>query len=378
MKKYCITIASIIFCITIKAQDPSYSSFNSNRLLFNPSLVGATGAQSWKARLKTQWLRDGGSGYKTAGLLFEETMPCTILDGGIKINVNEEGQGLYRTVEAGLLSAITLPINSKYHDHNFKIGLDAAFGINSINYERLIWSDQLDPKEGPKLPTNFIAPNGGNSAWFFNPGFGVSLRSLWNKEKRNAVMTNFGIGMYRFWALKDKLTNQSISVLGLSNPNNLRFTFFGETEFVPISYGRKYISFRPLIFYQKQGELDYMELGFRAGYSKRAGISLYYHLSPNNELGQTKWITAGTDFQLKADERKLIELNLSFSQNIGGLQNFSGPQFEIGFTYHIRKSSICNILGLEDDVPYSNEYKCPIMAFTPGKRKMYENIWYKN
>ena len=84
------------------------------------------------------------------------------------------------------------------------------------------------------------------------------------------------------------------------------------------------------------------------------------------------------DWLFKIKPGKAIDINLSYSENIGGLKNLVGPQIELGFSIHLAKSSICNLLGLEDDVPYNTEYKCPLMALTPGKRKMYENIWYKN
>jgi type IX secretion system PorP/SprF family membrane protein len=372
----------IVFALAISfnsySQDPSYTSFHNNRLLFNPSLVGTNGTQSLKARAKSQWFNDGGGGFKTVGLQWEETVPCSIIDIGAKFNANEEGSGRYRTLEAGILTSIFRPFTyKKINEHNIRLGGDFSWGQNNIDYSRLVWSDQLDKKYGVVLPTSFVAPNGGSSTVYFNPGVGVSLRSLWNKHKVNAVMTNIGLALYRFYNFSGDEINQSVSVLGLDNANPYRITAFAEAEFIPKYYGRKYVSMRPSILYQKQGKVDYIEAGFRAGYTRRAGLGFYYHASFDNVYDQTKWITATTDFQLKMGKGKLLEINLSYSENLGGLKNFSGPQFEIGFTYHLNKSSLCNILGQEDDVPYTDEYKCPIMTVTPGKRKMYENIWGK-
>ena len=381
MNKKLISVFAIFMLIHfhISAQDPAYQNFAQNRFLFNPSLTGSYGAQSWKLRSKMQWNNDGGNGYKTLSLLFEETIPCSILDIGAKVNYNEEGAGLYRTLELGFLSSAFLPLGrSKYSDHNFKLGVDFSWGFNTIDFSRLIWSDQLDPKYGNINPTTFVNPNQGRSSWYFNPGFGVSLRSLWNKKSTKAYMTNFGAALYRFYSLEDGEINQSVSVLGLKNSNPYRLSVFAEAEFVPVYFSRKYLTFRPMILYQKQGNIDYLESGFRAGYLRNAGIGLYYHTAPGNKIGQTPWMTFTTDFLISVGSGKKLELSLSYSENLGGLQNFVGPQFEIGISYHLSKSSICNLMGMEDDVPYNNEYICPIMAITPGKRKMYENIWYKN
>lgn len=360
-------------------QDAAYSNFAQNRFLFNPSLTGSYGAQSWKMRSKLQWNNDGGSGYKTISLLFEETMPCSIIDIGAKINYNEEGAGIYSTLEMGFLSSAFLPFKTgKFNDHNFKMGMDFSWGVNSIDFSRLIWSDQLDPKYGNINATTFTSPNDGRSSWYFNPGFGVSIRSLWNKKSPKAVMTNIGGALYRFYSVNDGEINQSVSVLGLKNSNPYRITAFFEAEYLPIYYNRKFMSVRPLLLFQKQGNLNYLETGLRVGYLKSAGLSTYYHAAPRNQYGQTQWLTFSTDFMIPVGKGKKMEMSLSYSENIGGLQNFVGPQFEIGISYHLSKSSICNLMGMEDDVPYNSEYICPIMAITPGKRKMYENIWYKN
>lgn len=361
-------------------QDPAYQNFIQNRFLFNPALTGSNGAQSWKFRSKLQWNNDGGGGYKTLSLQFEETMPCSIVDLGFKMNYNEEGAGLYRTMEAGMLASafITPPFNTLFSDHNIKVGLDFSWGLNTIDFSRLIWSDQLDPKYGVRFPTSFVPPNDGQSSVYFNPGLGFSWRAVWNKKSPKAWMTNMGLAMYRFISVQDGEVNQSVSVLGLKNTNPYRLTGFFESEWVMLYFNSKFISLRPSVLYQKQGNINYAEAGVRAGYLRDAGIGVYYHTAPGNDFGQTPWISLSTDFMVPVGKGKKMELSFTFSENVGGLQNFSGPQFEIGISYHLAKSSVCNLLGFKDDVPYDNSYKCPIMAITPGKRKIYENIWYKN
>jgi len=378
--KNTIVFIVLLTCIMVSAygQDPAYQDFIHSRFLFNPSLTGSYGSQSWKVRSKFQWNRDGGGGYKTASLLFEETMPCSILDIGAKVNYNEEGAGIYRTLEAGFLTSAFLPFSfSQFSDHNFRMGIDFSWGINSIDFSRLVWSDQLHPKYGIIFPSSFIPPNEGRSSWYFNPGFGVSLRSIWNKKKTNAVMTNFGLALYRFYSIEDGEINQSVSILGLKSTNPYRISFFAESEFVPLYYGGKYVSVRPHILAQKQGPLYYLEAGMRLGYTRTAGVGACIHTVPGNTIGQTPWLSVTTDFMIPIQNGKRLELNFTYSENLGGLKNLVGPQFEIGISYHFAKSGVCNLLGMEDDVPYNTEYVCPIMALTPGKRKMYENIWYK-
>jgi hypothetical protein len=373
------TVLLVFAGVHLSAQDPAYQSFTQNRFLFNPSLTGSYGAQAWKVRSKAQWNNDGGGGYKTVSLLFEETMPCSILDIGAKVNYNEEGAGIYQTLDFGFLTSAFLPFpTGRQHDHNARIGLDFSWGVNTIDFSRLIWSDQLDPKYGNVNPTSFATNSQGRSAWYMNPGIGISLRSLWFKKRKNAFMTNMGFAMYRFYSLNEGNINQSVSVLGLQNDNPFRISVFFETEFISKYYGKQFISVRPSVLYQKQGAIDYFETGVRVGYSKSAGLGLFCHFSPFNQFGQSPWITLNTDFMISLGKGKKLETFIAWSESIGGVQNLIGPQIEVGFNVYFRKSGICNLLGLKDDVPYNVEYNCPIMALTPGKRKMYEDIWYKN
>jgi hypothetical protein len=365
--------------VTVLSQDPAYLNFSQNRFLFNPSLTGIQGAQSYKLRSKLAWNNDGGQGYKTLSMVYEETVPCSILDIGFKLNYNEEGAGLYRTSELGFLSAAFIPVSrSQFSDHNLRIGLDFSWGLNSIDFSRLVWSDQLDAKYGAIFPSSFIPPNEGRSNVYMNPGLGFSFRSLWNKKSKKAVMTNTGVALYRFYSTDAGEINQSVSVLGLRSPNPYRLTAFAELEFVPLYYGGRFLTLRPTVVYQKQGNIHYVEAGMRAGYLRDAGIGCYFHTVPGSQVGQTRWFTLTTDFMISTGNGKKIEFSLSWSENVGGLQNLVGPQFELGISYHLASSNICKLMGLEDDVPYNQTYTCPIMSLTPGKRKMYENIWYKN
>lgn len=378
MNKF-FTFFFIIYVHFLSAQDPAYTDFDHSRMIFNPSLVGSSGAESLKFRSKFQWNNDGGDGYKTGSILFEEAMPCSIVDIGLKFNFNEEGKGVYRTIESGILTSACLPFSiSPRHSHNFKFGFDFSWGVNTIDFSRLIWSDQLDKKYGIVRHSSFVSQDGNRSAVYFNPGIGFSLKSVWNKKSSKAIVTNFGFATYRFYSFRSGEINQSVSILGLNNSNPYRLTAFVQSEFIPRIYEKKYMTVRPLVLFQKQGNLNYMEAGARLGYLKTTGIGFYFHTVPFVNSTPTSWLTIKNDYLFYLNKKRIMELNLNYSTNFGGLKNFVGPIFEIGLSFHFAKSSICNKLGKEDDVPYDSNSKCPIMSISPGKRKIYENIWYKN
>jgi type IX secretion system PorP/SprF family membrane protein len=374
---YIIFSLSLFYISFLSGQDLQYNSFHQNRMLFNPSLTGSHGSQSLRIQSKMQWWNDGGRGYRNLGIMYEESIPCSILDIGFKLLGSEEGEGIYRTTEAGFLSSVYLPINStKQSVHNVKFGVDFSWGFNSIDFSRLIFSDQLDPKYGVVFPSSFSPPNEGLSSVYFNPGFGFSVKSLWNKNKKNPIASNFGLAMYRFYTINDGEINQSVSLLGLKTTNPYRMSGFAELEFVAYQKNRKFVSLRPLVLYQRQGSLHYIETGSRIHFTRSLGVGLYYHTCPGNEIGQTPWFTISTDVATFTSHGRKLQFVFSYSENMGGLQNLVGPHFELGIAYHLAKSTVCKWLKLEDEVKYSSGFKCPVMSISPGNFKLYENTWY--
>lgn len=358
------------------SQDPTFISFSSNRSLYNPAMVGYSGAQSIQIKGKSQWQNDGGGGYRTLSMIFEETVPCSLLDFGGKLLLNEEGSGLYRTGEVGILSSIYLPLKlSKSSAHNVRIGLDASWGINSINFDKLIFSDQLDPKYGPINPTGFVLPGENSSNTYATPGFGLVVRSLWNKLSSSSIASGFGVALYRFYNFSENNFNQSVSILGLNNSNGQRLTAFLDFEFSTRGGLFKNFLIKPQFFYQKQGVIDYGEIGSRFSLLRDLGLTLLYHTDFSSNTNGTKWVSANFDFVNKFRNNTAIGINLGYAMNLGGLSNLVGPQFELGVSLYLAKSSICKLLDKDDAVPY-NQLKCPFYSLSRGQSKLYENIWY--
>lgn len=367
----------LIFNSTIcSAQDATYNTFLQSKMLYNPSLVGSDGAQSWKIRSKAQWLGDG-AGYRSASVLFEETVPCSIIDIGGKFNFNQEGDGGFQTYEFGFLSAIYAPFSAGESEHNFRMGADFGWGINRLDFSKLVWSDQLDPKYGVVRASGFGAEGVNYSKVYFNPGVGISLRSLINKSSSKAWLLNIGVAAYRLVSIYNVRVNQSASVLGLNKININRVNGFVSSKFVLRQARGELMVMEPFLVYQQQGEIGYIEGGARYGYLSNAGITGSFHRSTIGS-NTTAWASYTADFSFVSGRTNRSDIFFTYSHNVSGLQNFVGPQFEVGLNIHFRRSSVCKLLDKDDEIPYNSEFICPIMTISPGKRKMYEQIWFKN
>ena len=196
--------------VSLFGQDPFYNQFYMNESRFNPALVGYRGALSVMSKYKTQWNNNQTAGFQTGLLSLEESLPCSIFDYGLSMNGDQEGDGLLKTYELGFRAAGTIAWDAGYSSHNARIGLGLSWSGKRIDYSRLLFSDELDPKYGSvdvlgqDLPTEFIPPNDGRSLWFFSPSIGFTHRILVNRQSRRSPTIHYGIAVHNAFSLGRK------------------------------------------------------------------------------------------------------------------------------------------------------------------------------
>lgn len=371
---------------TSVAQDPTYTQFFLNESRFNPALVGYRGALSFMAKYKTQWNTTGVSGFQSGYFSMEESLPCSVFDYGISMNGDQEGDGLLKTLETALRVAGTVAWDAGFSSHNARIGLGLGWASKRIDYDRLLFSDELDPKygtvnsQGVDLSTAFIPPNDGRSLWFFSPSIGFSHRILLNRQNRKSPTLHYGIAVHHAFSLGDReYTGNIESILSADTRIAPRINVFANGEFILISNGRSFFSTQPVFVWQQQSQLSYFEIGNRFHLNRNLSMGVHYHgnVSKLDRNMDTNWLTIEGQFGGMTGAGRRIDLGVSYAANLTGLRNYLGPILEVSLGIHLAKSPTCKLAGFGDEVPYGNDIKCPTSALTPGRRKLYEGIWYK-
>ncbi len=373
-------LPALMGCFGLVAQDPFALSFQSNRALINPSFVGIHGVESILMNAKMQWNNRGdvSDRYQTLSVLVEEPLPCTrLLDIGLKFLHDQEGKTRYKTTEIGFLSNITISKKGRLVRHNFRIGGDFSFGRNSLDFSNLIFSDQLDPKYGiydqygNPNPTAFVA-SGNNQSWYFNPGFGISYIRNANAGTHRSNVINIGAAAYRAYGTINTRWLQYNSLTGIATVDPWRLTahFLYEKNYAHLNSNLSKIKF--FAVYQIQGGIDYVEIGTRVGViNNRLGLTSSLHFTPYSQYtNNTKWIDLMLEYRFKPKQGRLIEVNLSYGHNIGGLSNTIGPILGLGFAYRLNKSTLCKL----DNIYDVNCYDLTL----PENWRIYENVWYKD
>ncbi len=368
----------------IEAQDPFYTHFYGNEAYFNPALVGLKGSFSLNAKYKSQWPADNVSPFVSGMISVEESMPCNLFDYGLSLNFDEEGAGRFRTYDFGFRFAGTPAFTLGNSVHNIKLGAAFQWSLKTVDYSKFIFSDELHPKYGTvdvfgnDLATGFVPPNEGESHVFFTPAIGIAYNWLSNEDSKKATSLLIGGAVHNAFSIGNDLLGNEESILGIGTKIPVRINAFARAEFILSNNNRNFWSMGPMLFYQQQGLLEYGEAGFFTSFNRTLRGAVLYHFSPQTLSGNsTNWFSFNVEFGGRLSQDRRVDLGLSYSNNFSGLRNIVGPIFEFSITYHLAGSPVCGWMGRGDEVPYGKGPKCPTAAFSPGRKKMYENIWYE-
>ncbi|HMT00662.1 MAG TPA: hypothetical protein PKA12_18045, partial [Saprospiraceae bacterium] len=159
---------------------------------------------------------------------------------------------------------------------------------------------------------------------------------------------------------------------GIATVDPWRFTahFLYEKNYAHLNSNLSKIKF--FAVYQNQGGIDYVEIGARVGViNNRLGLVSSLHFTPLSQYtNNTKWVDLMLEYKFKPRQGRLVEMNLSYGHNIGGLSNTIGPILGLGFAYRLNKSTLCKL----DNIYDVNCYDLTL----PENWRIYENVWYKN
>ncbi|MEO0471454.1 MAG: type IX secretion system membrane protein PorP/SprF [Bacteroidota bacterium] len=147
----------IFFSTEAAAQDPQYSQFYANQLLLNPAFAGAGTGPRVAMNYRAQWVRIPGF-YKQFSFSYDQPVYFLGSRQGLGINFNSDQAG------EGDLTKLNVSINYAYQveitDDNFlRFGLAGGIQQASLDFFKLRFPDQIDPRDGFVRPSNEPVPN---------------------------------------------------------------------------------------------------------------------------------------------------------------------------------------------------------------------------
>lgn len=167
----CFLLLATLGTTALQAQDPVFSQFYSTPLALNPAFAGTTYAPRISAIYRNQWpshADNGATAYSTYAASYEQFVPSLNSGFGLMLLSDDAGDLMNMTNFAASY-AYRVDVNEDFH---MKLGLEAGFRQYSVDWDRLVFLDQLNPitgsvdENGIPNPTNEIRPDQLNTTVF--------------------------------------------------------------------------------------------------------------------------------------------------------------------------------------------------------------------
>ena len=143
-----IWLALLLPGLSAWSQDPSFSQFYAKRIYLNPAFTGLDGGVAVSGAARLQWLAVD-KGFKTYNAAVETQLPFWRVGLGLHLLHNQEGHAALNTTQAGVTFSYTIPGEK----NNLHFGFEGRVTQKSIDWSKLVFSDQLDPVYGVVNPT---------------------------------------------------------------------------------------------------------------------------------------------------------------------------------------------------------------------------------
>jgi type IX secretion system PorP/SprF family membrane protein len=171
-RKYILFFALLLTCLRTMAQDHMYSQFFNSPVYLNPALNGQfPGDLRMNLIYRNQFTSvPGGFNYITASV--DYNIPK--FGGGIGLIFTRGSEGSAGLIKNNIAGIYSYSVGSD--DYVLSFGLQAGITNRSVNYGKLVFSDQIDPQFGyiPGTPTSAEPPLFDNR-FYFDAGAGINL-----------------------------------------------------------------------------------------------------------------------------------------------------------------------------------------------------------
>jgi type IX secretion system PorP/SprF family membrane protein len=299
-----LTASFLLAGMAVAAQDPIFSQFYAMPLQLNPGFAGSAIAPRVGIAYRNQW-SGFNNAYRTYAAFYEQSLER--LNSGIGFNLEGDnaGDGIFKTTRFSAVYAYRLNIT----DHlAVRLGVEAGAYQNNLNWDKLIFPDQIDPIGGVGDGTGEIRPDNTNKTQL-DISSGLLLLSDW---------------LYLGAALKHLNTpNESLLFVNdnLSRGLPLLYTFHGGTNIV-VNKGNKlrpasFIS--PNFLFVSQGPYRQLNVGAYAGLGSVFAGAWFRHTFRNSDAA----------ILMAGFKQGIFKLGISYDITVSGLGGRSGGTYEL-------------------------------------------------
>lgn len=158
----------------ICSQDPVYSQYFNAPLVMNPALAGVSTQPNIILNYRNQW-SGLPNAYQTYSISYDQFFENIRGGVGLILLSDNAGNGILRTTKVAATFSYRLQLSNT---HFIKGGFEAGLVQSRIDWDKLVFYDQLDPAfgdvtpGGTRIPTSEVIPD--RNAIYY-PDFGLGL-----------------------------------------------------------------------------------------------------------------------------------------------------------------------------------------------------------
>lgn len=286
------------------AQDPIFSQFYAMPLQINPAFAGGAGAPRAGLAYRNQWT-GFKSAYRTYAAYYEQSFDRLNSGIGFHAEGDNAGDGIFKTNNFSAMYAYRLRITDNI---GLKLGLEMGVHTVNLNWDKLLFPDQIDDVNGFVYNSEEIRPDATNRS-----ELDISSGLLILSDK-----FYLGVGLKH-------LNTPSQSILRLKNnlvPGlPIRYTFHGGTEWI-VKKGNKrqeasFVS--PNFLFVAQGPYKQLNVGAYASLGPIFAGSWFRHTFRNSDAV----------ILLAGFREGPVKIGISYDATISKLANYAGGTFEL-------------------------------------------------
>lgn len=294
----------VIISLQLHSQDQNYSQFFNNGLYYNPSYAGLYDGVRTYFNYRNQWtnLPYDFKSYNAAVDISARDLPGA---GGLGLifHNNNEGEGMLKNLYAGLLIATRIETRNL----SIQFGITTAFCQRNMDWDRLVFPDQLNGKYGNIYTTNFSEPDKSKVIY---PDFNFGSILNYYSEKINA----------RIGGAFHHIFEPNIGFTGVEAKLPMKFIAHGDIMFIINENSRSKRSridakLNPGIFFENQHGANTFSIGVN-GYKSSIYLGIWYRNEDINTSNISSMIfLTGVNLSFNEDSRVKLMYSYDYVMN---------------------------------------------------------------
>ncbi len=315
LKHFIVLIFIVATAMGLKAQDPHFSQFYANPLYLNPAFAGAKVCPRLVMNYRNQWPSIPGS-YVTYNASFDMHINAIAGGFGVIVNTDRAGEGVLNTTAAALIYSVRIQLTQ---DWFLKAGIQAGFFQKSLDWDKLTFGDQIDPKYGFSKDTQEPRPAGGK---YNQTDFDISSGLLVYSGRFYG-----GVAVHHMVPVNVSFTPEGTSYLDMKITSHAGLM-------IPLTQkGRKRLrpgdpTISPNIVYMQQGAFHQLNWG------------AYFKKEP---------LIFGIWYRHFFEGSDAVVLQVGFEYD----------KFKFGYSYDITVSQLASASGGAHEISFALDFNCP-------------------